>query len=81
MAMADFTARVATVLPSSVLTGGAFGGSGATIHYINRVYDSVASKIVKWSTTSPDSTGTSYPGPGSFGVTTSNYVVAGTYTS
>jgi hypothetical protein len=79
--MADFTARTATVLASSFLTGGAFGGGGgATIHYINRVYDSVASKFVTWSTTSPDSTGTSYPGPGSFGVTTSSYAVVGTYT-
>lgn len=46
--------------------------------FTNRVYDSVASDIVFWDT-SPvaDSAGASYPGPGTFGVHTSDYTVAG----
>jgi hypothetical protein len=51
-----------------------FGGVG-TIYYTNRVYDSIAGRFVRWLTTSPDSIGASYPGPGVFGVTTTNYVV------
>lgn len=43
--------------------------------YINRVYDSVAVKVVNWRTEIPDPTGVYYPGPGVFGVTTSDYVV------
>lgn len=79
--MADFTARIGTILPSAFLTGGVVtGGGGAVLYYLNRVYDSVAVKFVHWATTSPDNTGTSYPGPGTFGVTTSNYCVVTTYT-
>lgn len=45
---------------------------------INRVYDSVAGKLVRWVTTQgPDPTGSRYPGPGVFGVTTLDYVVEG----
>lgn len=44
--------------------------------YINRVFDSVASDFVYWSSEpDPDSAGATYPGPGVFGVTTSDYVV------
>ncbi len=46
-----------------------------TITYTNRVYDSVASKLIRWVTNTPDVTGASYPGPGVFGVNTSNYVI------
>jgi hypothetical protein len=53
-------------------------GSGS-INYTNRVYDSVAGKFVRWVTTAPDSIGASYPGPGVFGVTTSDYVVERRY--
>lgn len=42
--------------------------------YHNRVYDTTAGSFVIWtSVDSPDSTGTSYPGPGTFGVNTSDY--------
>ena len=48
--------------------------------YVNRVYDSVAVKLVRWVTTAIDNTGSSYPGPGVFGVTTLDYVVEYSYT-
>lgn len=41
--------------------------------YINRVEDSVAGALVTWTTDAPDTTGVSYPGPGVFGVDTSDY--------
>jgi hypothetical protein len=44
---------------------------------VNRVYDSVAAKTVTWETGTPDKLGIFYPGPGVFGVTTSNYAVTG----
>jgi len=79
--MTDFTGRTATLLAAGYLTGGTTGGSGgAVLYYRNRVYDSVAVKFVYWATTAPDSTGTSYPGPGTFGVTTTNYTVVNTFT-
>lgn len=44
--------------------------------YINRVRDSVAGGFVQWSSTPlPDTTGVKYPGPGVFGVNTSDYCV------
>lgn len=44
--------------------------------YINRVYDTVAGSFVTWITLgSADSAGTSYPGPGTFGVNTSDYCI------
>lgn len=79
--MADYTAMTVTLSATSVLTGGAFAGSGgAIVYYVNRVYDSVAGKFVPWTTaTAPDPTGASYPGPGVFGVTTTDYVVEHSY--
>jgi hypothetical protein len=49
-------------------------GSGG-VNYTNRVYDSVAGGFVRWVTLAPDTIGASYPGPGVFGVTTSDYVI------
>lgn len=43
---------------------------------LNRVYDTVAVGFVHWKTTQPDSGGASYPGPGIFGVNTSDFVVS-----
>lgn len=43
--------------------------------YTNRVRDSVAAAFVYWTTFRPDPTGISYPGPGTFGVNTSDYTV------
>lgn len=40
----------------------------------NRVWDTVAADFVRWSTSNVDSTGNSYPGPGVFGVDTSDFV-------
>lgn len=37
--------------------------------YTNRVYDAVASSFVRWDTAVPDSVGSNYPGPDSFGNT------------
>lgn len=42
---------------------------------VNRVWDTVAADFVRWSTDDIDSSGNFYPGPGTFGVDTSDYVV------
>jgi hypothetical protein len=59
------------------------GGQGFTqvniTNYINRVYDSTAVGFITWITTFPDTTGIEYPGPGTFGVDTSDYAIAGTF--
>jgi len=43
--------------------------------YLNRVWDTVAAGFVSWKTRTPDNAGTRYPGPGVFGVNTSDYCV------
>jgi len=44
-----------------------------TVSYINRVFDSTAGGFVVWETAAPDlATGASYPGPGTYGVDTSD---------
>lgn len=55
----------------------AFGGGAADVtYYVNRVFDTVAVGFVRWTTaTTPDPTGTFYPGPGTFGVNTSDYCI------
>jgi len=45
------------------------------LRYLNRVWDTVAGGFVSWRTGDPDATGSLYPGPGSFGVDTSDYCV------
>lgn len=53
-----------------------YAAAGAVAYYTNRVYDTVAAGFVRWTTTPlPDPTGASYPGPGTFGVDTSDYCV------
>jgi len=50
--------------------------AGVVVTSTNRVYDTAASGFVRWDTTTgPDSAGASYPGPGTFGVDTSDYCV------
>lgn len=51
------------------------GETGAVERVSNRVWDTVASAFVRWSTPLIDSTGAFYPGPGVFGAETSNFVV------
>lgn len=41
--------------------------------YVNKVWDTVAGGWVFWSTTFEDVSGVMYPGPGAFGVNTSQY--------
>lgn len=43
--------------------------------YTNRVYDDSAAAFVRWDTSTPDSSGGSYPGPGTWGVNTFDYCV------
>jgi len=57
------------------LGGAASPAPAPSTSYQNRVFDSVANAFVFWITPTPDTTGTFYPGPGVFGVTTSNYIV------
>ena len=42
---------------------------------LNRVWDTVAGGLVAWETEGVDSLGAQYPGPGTFGVHTSDFVV------
>lgn len=42
---------------------------------VNRVWDTVAADFVRWATSEIDRAGASYPGPGTFGVDTSDFVV------
>lgn len=51
------------------------GGIGAVQSVVNRVWDTVAGDFVRWATDNIDSQGILYPGPGTFGVHTSDYVV------
>ncbi len=57
------------------------GGPPAVVtYYVNRVWDTVAVGFVRWTTTPlPDPTGASYPGPGVWGVNTSDYCVERVY--
>ena len=50
-------------------------GGGAQQIVVNRVWDTVVAGFVRWVTGIIDSSGSSYPGPGVFGVDTSDYVV------
>lgn len=51
------------------------GGGGSEQTVVNRVWDTVAAGFVRWVTSAIDSAGAFYPGPGTFGVDTSDYVV------
>lgn len=64
----------ATAITDPVRADRVFGG-GVAINTLNRVFDSVQGDFVRWVTPSPDPTGASYPGPGVFGVDTSDYIV------
>lgn len=46
-----------------------------TTVFTNRVWDTVAGGFVRWTGNAPDPTGLSYPGPGTFGVHTSDYCI------
>lgn len=59
--------------PANVMTLGA----ELPLRAINRVFDSVANRAVTWVTLGEDPTGAGYPGPGVYGVNTSNYVLVG----
>ena len=61
-----------------MIVWGADDFGGTTTYYRNRVWDTesgASGNFVRWSTTTVDSAGASYPGPGAFGVDTSDYVV------
>lgn len=49
--------------------------AGPTTTAVNRVWDDSVSKFVLWTTETPDTSGSNYPGPGTWGVDTSNYCV------
>lgn len=59
--------------PANVMTLGA----ELPLRAINRVFDSVANRAVTWVTLGEDPAGDDYPGPGVYGVNTSNYVLVG----
>lgn len=42
---------------------------------LNRVWDAIAGSFVSWETEGADTLGAQYPGPGTFGVDTSDFVV------
>jgi hypothetical protein len=74
--MADYPLYTAVPVENPRFFTAVTSGGGAVTTYVNRVYDTVASGFVRWSSTSaPDSSGSAYPGPGAFGVSTSGYCV------
>ena len=48
---------------------------GVAAEYVNTVWDTVAGAFVKWRTFYIDNGGQEYPGPGTFGVNTSDFAV------
>lgn len=62
----DASSYAATFLPS---------GSAAPTFVTNRVWYVPGGFEVRWQTATPDTGGVSYPGPGVFGVDTTNYTV------
>lgn len=68
------TLEIAVPMTEPELTG-AGGGCITTLTYTNRVWDTQAGPgFVRWDTVgSADSLGTQYPGPGTYGVHTSDY--------
>lgn len=66
---------VVVVSPSDLIYVIDMEGGGAEETVVNRVWDTVAGDFVRWVTAGADSAGASYPGPGTFGVDTSDYVV------
>jgi len=46
-----------------------------SVHYQNKVWDTIASQWIYWNTATPDYAGDEYPGPGSWGTETSGYGV------
>jgi len=66
---------VVVVSPSDLIYEVDMEGGGAEQTVVNRVWDTVAGDFVRWVTAEADSSGVSYPGPGTFGVDTSDYVV------
>jgi len=66
---------VVVVSPSDLIYVIDMEGGGAEETVVNRVWDTVAGDFVRWVTAGADSGGASYPGPGTFGVDTSDYVV------
>ena len=59
-----------------IFVGESGGGGGIVLAYVNRVYDQVLPGDVAWVTLgSADAAGAFYPGPGVFGVNTSNYTL------
>lgn len=68
-------ADVELIAPADLLYELEIGGGGSEQTVVNRVWDTVAGDFVRWVTSAIDSVGASYPGPGTFGVDTSDYVV------
>lgn len=63
-----------TVIPAYETGGGTGGGTLIIREFRNTVYDTVAVGLVSWiSSPEPDTLGATYPGPGTFGVDTSNF--------
>ena len=73
-ALSNRAERVYT--PPYALQGHDIGGAAPTPLYANQVFDSVAGHPVVWRTPAEDSTGIYYPGPGTWGVHTSDYRVS-----
>jgi hypothetical protein len=61
--------------PKPALAPAGGGSPAPSAQYTNRVWDTVAGRHVRWVTAAPDPAGASYPGPGVYGVDTSDYCV------
>lgn len=72
----DFAEDVNLISTEPVYDGLRVPLAGPYETYVNRVWDTVAGGQVAWATSyGPDTTGQDYPGPGTFGVQTSDYCV------
>lgn len=76
MAAGEWDVDITITDQSSVTDTASWSFTVVDTWYVNSVYDSVDGKTVEWTTSTPDSTGASYPGSGTWGVQTSGYHVA-----
>jgi hypothetical protein len=55
--------------------GSIYDSGGLRPRFVHRVWDTVAAGFVSWRVGVPDPTGIYYPGPGTFGVNTSDLCI------
>ena len=64
-----------SVLPTAIPSAESWGSPQVGPPITNRVWSLIGGYEVRWKTVFPDTLGSSYPGPGVFGVDTADYVL------